>query len=156
VLEADTFDLVLMDVQMPELDGLATTEAIRRREAEIRAGAVTAARGSAYADPVHAGRRIPIVALTAHAMKSDEERCFAAGMAAHPSNPATADALARTLARFAPATAGAPPESVVDRAAGLRGVDGDAELFAEVTGLFVDEWPARQEELRAALGDAAR
>ena len=60
-LEHGTFDLVLMDVHMPELDGFEATAAVRARE-----------RGS--------GRRLPIVAMTADAMAGDRERCLAAGM----------------------------------------------------------------------------
>src|SRR5690606_8526819 len=60
-LDREEFDLVLMDVQMPELDGLETTALIRRRERD-------------------SGRHIPIVAMTAHSMKGDRERCLAAGM----------------------------------------------------------------------------
>jgi signal transduction histidine kinase/CheY-like chemotaxis protein len=65
---ADSFDVVLMDVQMPEMDGLEATAAIRGHE-------------------VFTGRHIPIVALTAHAMKGDEERCLQAGMDAYLSKP---------------------------------------------------------------------
>lgn len=72
------FDLILMDVEMPELDGLGATRAIRQREA---------------------GRdgRIPIVAMTAHAMKGDRERCLAVGMDAYLSKPARPEALYETL-----------------------------------------------------------
>ena len=91
-------------------------------------------------------------------MKSDEERCLAAGMDGYVSKPVTVEALARALARFAlapGAPAAAPP---VDLAMALRGMDGDIELFGELSVLFVDEWPARQDELRSALHalDAAR
>jgi signal transduction histidine kinase/CheY-like chemotaxis protein len=72
------FDLILMDVQMPEMDGLDATQVIRSEEA----------RG---------GRRVPIVALTAHAMASDRERCRAAGMDAYLTKPIRAEALDRLL-----------------------------------------------------------
>ncbi|MFP4054251.1 MAG: cache domain-containing protein [Phycisphaerae bacterium] len=80
-LEADPFDLVLMDVQMPEMDGLAATREIRRRERE-------------------SGRRVPICAMTAHAMKGDEERCLLAGMDAYVSKPIRASTLMDTIERL--------------------------------------------------------
>ncbi|HVQ75485.1 MAG TPA: response regulator, partial [Candidatus Binatia bacterium] len=79
------FDLVLMDVQMPEMDGLEATAAIRHHEAHQPAWP-----------------RIPIVALTAGVMKDDRERCLAAGMDAFLAKPLTVDALVATLADVAP------------------------------------------------------
>ncbi len=67
-LEREFFDLVLMDVQMPQMDGLEATAAIRAKERT-------------------SGGHIPIVAMTAHAMKGDAERCYAAGMDAYLSKP---------------------------------------------------------------------
>ncbi len=71
-------DLILMDIQMPEMDGIAATKEIRKREATN-------------------GRRLPIFALTAHAFKSDEEECLAAGMDAHLTKPIIADKLLAML-----------------------------------------------------------
>ncbi|MQA31498.1 MAG: response regulator, partial [Luteitalea sp.] len=74
------FDLILMDVQMPELDGFETTAIIRAREAL-------------------SGAHLPIVAITAHTMKGDEERCLAAGMEGYVSKPFQVDQLFATIDR---------------------------------------------------------
>jgi len=81
-----TFDLVFMDCQMPEMDGFAATRAIRARE--------TAARDEEDAP------RLPIVALTAHAMHSDRQECLAAGMDDYVSKPFTRDGLRRVLEKW--------------------------------------------------------
>jgi two-component system sensor histidine kinase/response regulator len=78
-LEESEFDVVLMDVQMPEMDGFAATAAIREREA-----------GS--------GRHLPIVALTANAMKGDRERCLQAGMDGYVAKPVQLHVLMREMA----------------------------------------------------------
>jgi len=78
MLEKESFDLVLMDVQMPNMDGIEATLAIRARER-------------------YSGRRVPIIAMTAHAMKGDAERCRDAGMDAYISKPVHADELSRLI-----------------------------------------------------------
>ena len=73
-LEKEPFDLILMDIQMPEMDGLEATQAIRKKEMET-------------------GKRIPIIAMTAHAMKGDQERCLQAGMDGYVTKPIQVQAL---------------------------------------------------------------
>jgi two-component system, sensor histidine kinase and response regulator len=77
-VQAGTFDAVLMDIQMPEMDGFEATRAIRE---------------------IPAVGRIPIIAMTAHAMKGDEEKCLAAGMDGYVSKPINQDRLFHTLWR---------------------------------------------------------
>jgi PAS domain S-box-containing protein len=84
------FDLILMDCQMPQLDGFGATRAIREQELS--------------------GARIPIVALTANAMKGDEARCLDAGMDGYLTKPITIDALRTCLARWHFAEAAAPSQ----------------------------------------------
>jgi CheY-like chemotaxis protein len=76
--ERQRFDLILMDVQMPELDGLEATRRIREREQTT-------------------GEHVPILALTAHAMLSDRERCLAAGMDEYLSKPFQSEDLAQAV-----------------------------------------------------------
>jgi len=78
----ETFDAILMDVQMPEMTGLEAAQAIRRTEA-----------GS--------GRHVPIVALTAHAMKGDSERCVASGMDFYLAKPIRTADLTEILSEIA-------------------------------------------------------
>ncbi len=77
-MQKDSFDLVFMDVQMPEIDGLEATATIRANE---KAG----------------GRHIPIVAMTAHAMIGDREQCLNAGMDGYVSKPISAQQLSKAI-----------------------------------------------------------
>jgi len=80
-VEDEQFDLVLMDIQMPELDGLESTAAIREKEKP-------------------SGKHIPIIAMTAHAMTGDRERCLQAGMDGYVSKPINVNELSETMAHL--------------------------------------------------------
>jgi CheY-like chemotaxis protein/HPt (histidine-containing phosphotransfer) domain-containing protein len=123
-LEREPFDVVLMDVQMPEMDGFQATAHVRARE-EVTGG------------------RLPIVALTAHAMKGDRERCLAAGMDAYVSKPIDEAELLRALREVTGETATEetqrPAEAigtVLNREALLQRVGGDQALLRQVVSLF--------------------
>jgi two-component system sensor histidine kinase/response regulator len=144
-LEQEAVDLVLMDLQMPLMDGLDAIAAIRSKE-----------QGTA----VH----LPIVALTAHAMKGDRERCLAAGADDYLTKPIHAPALFRALEKIRtgnftepPALATLPnfaaiaPSQSLDIADALQRVEGDSELLEEIAHIFADECAKTMPEIREAL-----
>ncbi|AGA31441.1 response regulator [Singulisphaera acidiphila] len=153
--EKQEFDLILMDVQMPEMDGLEVTACIRARE-----------RGT--------GRHIPIVAMTAHAIKGDREHCLQAGMDGYVSKPIEVGDLFRAIADVVPKTtagfmapeglseATPPPngsEGVLpDRNALLQRVGGSWEKVEKIVAVFQGEVSRSMAEIRAAIdrGDATR
>ena len=112
-LESQSFDLVLMDVQMPEMGGLEATGIIRQGE-------------------MRTGRHLPIIAMTAHAMKGDRERCLEAGMDGYVAKPVQAkdlqeaiDGVRAMIADAARQTSRDPLPRPLDKAALLERVDGD-------------------------------
>jgi signal transduction histidine kinase/CheY-like chemotaxis protein len=130
-LDKERVDLVLMDVQMPEMDGFEATELIRDRE-----------KGN--------GGHIPIVAMTAHAMKGDREKCLAAGMDDYMSKPIRAEDLFSVIEDLANGSddkkkdVPAPSETVMpvaedvfDLSKVLSSLDGDTALFEEIANLFL-------------------
>jgi signal transduction histidine kinase/CheY-like chemotaxis protein len=138
VLERESFDIVLMDVQMPDIGGIEATQAIRIREEGT-------------------GRHVRIVAMTAHAMTGDRERCLAAGMDGYLSKPVDQKMLYAVVEQECTATdqpAVAPTPLV--RQDILERLGGDEHLFSEVIGLFLEDCPERLAAIRAAVdaGDA--
>jgi signal transduction histidine kinase/DNA-binding response OmpR family regulator/HPt (histidine-containing phosphotransfer) domain-containing protein len=141
------FDLVLMDVQMPEMDGLQATAAIRKAEQKT-------------------GAHVPIVALTAHAMKGDREACLAAGTDEYLSKPVNATelfTLIETLTGIAAAAKPAqpdvapPPEPACDMGSVLTRVEGDRNLLRELAQILRTEIPGALAEIRrcVATGNSA-
>ncbi len=136
-LEAQAFDVILMDVQMPEMDGFEATAAIRRSEATT-------------------GTRIPIIAMTAHAMKGDRERCLGAGMDGYISKPVQAQELLKITEALAadasPIDAmDEPASAVMDRNLALARVDGDEVLLADLAKLFCEESPKMLSAVKTAV-----
>jgi PAS domain S-box-containing protein len=139
------FDLVLMDVQMPELDGLSATRLIRQRERER-------------------GLHLPIVAMTAHAMPGDRERCLEAGMDAYLSKPISPRELWEAIDQLLPAVEGealnlekvTPTPALAtghDFTKLLARFDGDLSLVRQLVGLFLEEYPHMLEGIGQALGE---
>ena len=140
VLASETVDLVLMDCQMPLLDGFAATSALREREA-----------GSA--------QHLPVIALTANAMKGDRERCVAAGMDDYLAKPYTGEELLAVLARWLPAERRKPQVAANDqtRPAHARN-DGpalDPAALAKIRALSPDGAEALVGQVLAAYLKAA-
>ncbi len=144
---ADSFDLILMDVQMPEMDGFEATRQIRQWEQEN-------------------GGHLPIVALTAHAMKGDRDRCMEAGMDAYVSKPVRARELFETMesvltvGRARPAPEAAPEQETpagLDWKTAMEAVQGDQGLLRELIEIFLDDGPKLMSQAREAQaeGDAA-
>ncbi len=139
--EGSNCDLVLMDVEMPDMDGFHATAIIREKEKT-------------------SGRHMPIVALTAYAMKGDRERCLAAGMDAYVSKPIRHQDLLETIQRLVsgmpdiPAAAPAEEASaeVLDEAALMSRVDNDLQLLRDLVDLYLGDYPRLLDEIRAGLG----
>jgi PAS domain S-box-containing protein len=142
------FDLLLMDVQMPVMDGFQATAEVRKLSAPRKS-------------------QIPIVAMTAHALKGDAERCLAAGMDAYVSKPIKGAELVELIERLAapgvpevrPASEPPVPMAIratapiFDRDEALRRCDGDPSLLQEMIGFFFDEADPSRAHMQAALAD---
>lgn len=143
LLARQSFDLVLMDVQMPEMDGLTTARKIRESERRTH---------------LH----LPIIAMTAHAMKGDRERCLEAGMDGYLTKPINSQQLKETIASNLPVQANpganaaqeqtaVAPVVAWDRSQTLESLGGDETLFQDVMGIFLRDVPGQMARLYQAI-----
>jgi signal transduction histidine kinase/CheY-like chemotaxis protein len=114
------FDLVLMDFEMPEMNGLEATRVIRQKERETR-------------------RHLPIVAMTAYAMKQDRDKCLEAGMDGYLTKPVSPENLYNAIKGLMPLQLKSTEQPVVDIDAALRTVGGDKDILKEVLEVFLNE-----------------
>ena len=146
-LDRDHFDLVLMDVQMPEMDGFEATKAIRASEALN-------------------GQHVPIIAMTAHAMKGDRERCIQVGMDDYVPKPVSANTLLAAINALVPpdevpsesdspstveSAADGSVAATIDQAALLKAFDNDWDFFTEVVAMFIQDYPQMMTDIADAL-----
>jgi two-component system, sensor histidine kinase and response regulator len=141
--QSEKLDVILMDVQMPEMDGFAATAAIRDME-------------------MGTGRRVPIVGVTAHATARDRRLCLAAGMDTYLSKPIRPDMLFAAIDEVIPGRERAPASppatdqslgavEVLNEAGILAVVSGNPDLLRELAELFLEDSPLRLLEIRKAL-----
>jgi signal transduction histidine kinase/DNA-binding NarL/FixJ family response regulator len=157
-LKKEHFDLILMDLEMPEMDGYEASYRIRHDQSGTFAG------------------NIPIFAMTAHTLPEYREKIFQSGMNGYITKPLSLYQLARLVAKIKPRTNGvedthtcedqqsqpvppAPPDigKTLNREAALKRLDGDTDLYRKFCGMFLNEIPGIKEKLRLALskGDSA-
>jgi CheY-like chemotaxis protein/HPt (histidine-containing phosphotransfer) domain-containing protein len=147
MLSETSYDIVFMDIQMPEMNGYEVTSAIRSGQAG------------------NGNKTIPIIAQTASALKGDRDRCIATGMNDYLVKPVHLDDLRRAIRRIRrrqpvapPGTAAGKPlpagKPVLDKKVAVDRLGGDEDIFRQVITMFLDQIPSRVEELRNALGSS--
>jgi CheY-like chemotaxis protein/HPt (histidine-containing phosphotransfer) domain-containing protein len=145
VLDKHEIDLILMDIQMPEMDGFEVTKLIRQRE-------------------ITNGGHIPIVAVTAHAMQGDRERCLAAGMDDYISKPIRSRSLSSVIQNLTNGSRGKKKESdpllsdavpvtqeIFDLSKAMGVVGGDKVLFEEVANVFLEDASEKVAKIREGV-----
>lgn len=145
--EKENFDVILMDIQMPEMNGFQATAAIREGEKQK-------------------GTHTPIIAMTAHAMEGDRERCLARGMDAYVCKPVRPEDLDQALEKLTAVSGvfetescdrqrrpnwGSNDGTVIDGAEALAHVGGDEELRVQILNVFLQDAPARLAKIREGL-----
>jgi len=133
LLKEKTFDVVLMDVEMPQMDGLEATRLIRQNEIE-------------------SGQHLTILATTAYAMEEDQQRCLTAGADGYLSKPLSPEKLIGALEQYLPPARGTGAAPVVDLDAALEVAGGDQELLRRAVGVFLaQDYPRQLAQLKEAI-----
>ncbi len=152
-LKKDEFDIIFMDVQMPEMDGLEATRLIRKREASDY-------QKSKIQDPKSKIRHIPIIAMTAHAMKGDRERCLESGMDKYVSKPISAPKLLKAIQSLIPEKANKNSSPAIneddtsttfDKESLLNAFEHDWSFLKEVIDIFVNDYPKMINAIQEAI-----
>jgi PAS domain S-box-containing protein len=134
-LRNESYDIVLMDVQMPSLNGLEATRAIRTEEQQSKT-------------------HIPIIAMTAHAIKGDRERCLDAGMDEYVSKPIDSKKLFNAIEKLTgdsdKSSPGEDSSPALDQELLLEAFDGDWDFLEEVVDVFLSDYPGLLDDLRRA------
>ena len=142
ILGRENVNVILMDVQMPETDGFEATKIIRENERQT-------------------GKHTPIVALTAHAMKGDREKCLECGMDDYLSKPIKPEELVKVLARYETAsdvkkTVSENEDmsgSIVDKEELYGRLGDDSELLQELVEMFLEDYPPLLDKLKSAINN---
>jgi len=141
LMKADTFDLILMDIQMPVMGGIEATQYIRESEKSSE-------------------EHIPIIAITAHAIKGDKEKCLKAGMDDYITKPVKIDEFFGKIKRFTFSPAMEKPQLKSKKASGQQGFnmtqitsnfDGDMDLFKEIFQIFIQTYPEQIKTMRRMI-----
>lgn len=143
LLESTPYDVILMDVQMPEMNGFETTRIIRNQESNVL------------------NHDIPVIAMTAHALKGDRELCLEKGMNDYVSKPVDPKTLAGAIERQLVRSSSERPkvrskkavldDKNIERSTFPERFEGEGELFKRLTKIFLQEVPSQIEELKHAL-----
>jgi PAS domain S-box-containing protein len=162
ILQSETFDIVLMDVQMPDMDGLTATKEFRKQEKELKAHS-SKLKGYASDDFTTSSiqhpassiqHRVPIIAMTAHAIKGDRERCLDAGMDAYISKPIDSEKLFEAIETLTHKVGDSKnvvaDSAAVDTTLLLKAFDGDWAFLQEIVEVFLSDYPKLMDDLRRA------
>ena len=143
LLESTPYDVILMDVQMPGMNGFETTRIIRNQESNAL------------------NHDIPVIAMTAHALKGDRERCLEKGMNDYVSKPVDPQKLAEAIERQLVRSSSERPkvrnkkavldDKNIERSPFPKRFEGEGELFERLTKIFLEEVPSQIKELKHAL-----